>query len=35
VEVEAGEVGSGAAEMVGGAVFGVFVVDEDVHVLYG
>jgi len=30
VEVEAGEVGSGAAEMAGGAVLGVFVVDEDV-----
>ena len=32
VEVEAGEVGSGAAEVAGGAVFGVGVVDEDVDV---
>ena len=32
VKVEAGEVGSGAAEVAGGAVFGVFVVDEDVDV---
>ncbi len=32
VEVEAGEVGSGAAEVAGGAVLGVVVVDEDVDV---
>ena len=32
MEVEAGEVGSGAAEVAGGAVFGVGVVDEDVDV---
>jgi len=32
VEVEAGEVGSGAAKMAGGAALGVFVVDEDVDV---
>ena len=30
VEVEAGEIGSGAAEMADGAVFGVGIVDEDV-----
>ncbi len=32
MEVEAGEVGSGAAEEVGGAAFGVRGVDEDVDV---
>jgi hypothetical protein len=30
VEVEAGEVGSGAAEVTGGTVFGGHIVDEDV-----
>jgi hypothetical protein len=32
VEVEAGEVGSGATEEIGGAAFGFVVVDEDVDV---
>jgi hypothetical protein len=30
MEVEAGEVGSGAAEVADGAIFGVGIVDEDV-----
>src|SRR5580704_4167823 len=34
MKVEAGEVGSGAAEVAGGAIFGVRVVDEDVDIFY-
>jgi len=34
MEVEAGEVGSGAAEEVGGAALGGEIVDEDVHILH-
>jgi hypothetical protein len=34
VEVEAGEIGSGAAEVADGAVFGVGIVDENVDGFY-